>query len=217
MWTCHLAPSAPAPRPSSPLHFQCYRRGGAMFAPLCWSLASLVRVSGGQLAVGSGLYRLLPGLGLGHGSICVFHVGCRRPSGALAVAGPIRPHTSLATFTRSWRVWGRSEVNQEVNQVDCCHQSRLCIRSLGLKNPSGDRCFGVNKHTATHMGSEYWHIHVCVRVCMAHGSTGAGGGSARENSIAYRQDTSKSHLASHKVIQKPPIPPPTPKYGEKHM
>ena len=37
---------------------------GCMFAPLCWSLTSLVRVSGCQLAAGSGLYRLLPGLGL---------------------------------------------------------------------------------------------------------------------------------------------------------
>ena len=130
VWTRHLAPAAPAPRPSSPLQFQCMCRAAAMFAPLCWSLTSLVRVSGGQLAAGSGLYRLLPGLGLGRSSIFVFHVGCRRPSGALAVAGHIRPHTSHATFTRSWRVWGRSVVNQ----VDCCHQSRLCIWS---RRPGG--------------------------------------------------------------------------------
>ena len=45
-----------------------------------------------------------------------------------------------------------------------------------------------------------------------------------QNSIACWQDTSKregaqsiNHLASHKVIQKPPIPPPTPKYGEKRI
>ena len=102
VWTRHLAPAAPAPRPSSPLQFQCICRGAAMFAPLCWSLTSLVRVTGGQLAAGSGLYRLLPGLGLGRGSICVFHVGCRRPSGALAVAGPIRPLLNGGGGGRSW-------------------------------------------------------------------------------------------------------------------
>ena len=63
VWTRHLAPAAPAPQPSSPLQFQCMCRVAAMFAPLCWSLTSLVRVSGGQLAAASGLYRLLPGFG----------------------------------------------------------------------------------------------------------------------------------------------------------
>ena len=38
--------------------------------------------------------------------------------------------------------------------MDCCHQSRLCCWSLGLKNPGGYRCFGVSLHTATHMGSD---------------------------------------------------------------
>ena len=72
VWTRHLAPAAPAPRPSSPLQFQCICRGAAMFAPLYWSLASLVRVSGGLLVAGSGLYRLLPGLGatLWGGPLC---------------------------------------------------------------------------------------------------------------------------------------------------
>ena len=46
-------------------------------------------------------------------------------------------------------------VQSEVNQVDCRHQSRLCCWSLGLKNPSGYRCFGVSLHTATDMGFRF--------------------------------------------------------------
>ena len=93
VWTRHLAPAAPAPRPSSPLQFQCICRGAAMFAPLCWSLASLVRVSGGQLAAGSGLYRLLEGEGGGE----VYRMG--GPGGA-------PPHllrcTAVLIHPRGW-------------------------------------------------------------------------------------------------------------------
>ena len=45
-------------------------------------------------------------------------------------------------------------------------ESRLCIWSLGLKNPSGYRCFGVSIHTATHMGSEYTGTYMCVFGCV---------------------------------------------------
>ena len=62
--------------------------------------------------------------------------------------------------------------------MDCYHQSRLCIWSLGLKTPGGYTCFGVNKHTATHIRSEYRHVHVYVRVCMAHCS---GSGRLKQN------------------------------------
>ena len=49
-------------------------------------------------------------------------------------------------------------------------------------------------------------------------------GNHGQNSIAYQQDTSKregaqsvNQLGSHKVIQKPPILPQMPKWGEKRI
>ena len=49
----------------------------------------------------------LSGLHLGRGFLWVFPGGCCITFGALAIAGPVQPHTIHSAFTGSQRVWGK--------------------------------------------------------------------------------------------------------------
>ena len=60
---------------------------------------------GSRLSAGIGFWA--SGLHLGRGFLWVFPGGCCIVFGALAIAGPVQPHTIHSAFTGSQRVWGK--------------------------------------------------------------------------------------------------------------
>ena len=107
VWTRHLAPAAPASRPSLPTQFHdcaCHADSALQFLSLP---SALSRASAGVRLSGSRLCRRC-GLTSGRSGVLVSHFGLHLSTAMLAVAGPTWPHTPpppLSKHRQRHRKW----------------------------------------------------------------------------------------------------------------
>ena len=187
VWTRHLAPAAPASRPSSPSQFHdcpCHADSALQFVP------SLVPGWGKSRAASTGFRALSPSDRVWGVAFVVSHFGSHRRTGMLACAGPSRPHTCVSGSP------GRGGWGGQRSPLWATATGPGLFRSLGFKNPSGYWLFG-GQHTAIQRvgrlgGAEAPACVVCVFACAVvpcakfqHFSEGGRGGGGWQGSFSH--------------------------------
>ena len=128
VWTRHLAPAAPASRPSSPSQFHacpCHADSALQFVP------SLVPGWGKSRAASTGFRALSPSDRVWGVAFDVSHFGSHRRTGMLACAGPSRPHTCVSGSP------GRGGWGGQRSPLWAAATGPGLFRSLGFKKDKG--------------------------------------------------------------------------------